>query len=42
MLQEVNNSLNDFKYLSQVTDEFDNQQLSKTPSFSSFNSYCSN
>ena len=25
-----------------ATDEFDNQQLSKTPSFSSFNSYCSN
>lgn len=25
-----------------ATSEFDNQQLSKTPSFSSFNSYCSN
>lgn len=33
MLQEVNNSLNDFEYLSQVTDEFNNQRLSKTSSF---------
>lgn len=41
MLQEVNNSLNDFEYLSQVTDEFGKQRLLRTSSVSSVSSFSS-